>query len=97
VGDIGQNNGLDGYGGDVNGAIKTFEKKFKDKSANNWSDRENFVARSSKYTLIEMDTGAEEEEIPPAATPAGKTPVVGIKSLFAYSKINISEQIFVLI
>ena len=43
-------------------AIKSFEKKFKDKTKNNWSDRNNFVPQTGKYTLIEMDTGAEEEE-----------------------------------
>jgi poly [ADP-ribose] polymerase len=45
-------------------AIKQFEKKFKDKTKNDWKNRDNFVPQSGKYTLIEMDTGAEEEETP---------------------------------
>jgi poly [ADP-ribose] polymerase len=47
VGERGSDNGLDYYH-DVNDAIKAFEKKFKDKTGNNWKDRENFVAKSGK-------------------------------------------------
>jgi len=42
-------------------AIKDFEKKFKDKTKNNWADRDNFVAQKGKYTLIEVDGDAEAE------------------------------------
>lgn len=47
---------------DVDKAIKDFEKKFKDKTKNDWSDRANFKPVSGKYTLIEMDGGDEAEE-----------------------------------
>ncbi|KAM8756771.1 protein mono-ADP-ribosyltransferase PARP3 [Acanthopagrus schlegelii] len=43
-------------------AIKDFEKKFKDKTKNNWSDRSNFVSHAGKYTLIEVD-GEEDAEV----------------------------------
>lgn len=43
-------------------AIKAFEKKFKDKTKNDWKNREKFVPYSGKYTLIEMDAGGEDEE-----------------------------------
>ncbi|XP_034022506.1 protein mono-ADP-ribosyltransferase PARP3 [Thalassophryne amazonica] len=43
-------------------AIKDFEKKFKDKTKNNWSDRMNFVSHSGKYTLIEVD-GVRDAEV----------------------------------
>lgn len=43
-------------------AVKEFEKKFKDKTKNNWSDRENFVPHPGKYTLIEVD-GDEDAEV----------------------------------
>ncbi|KAM7005907.1 protein mono-ADP-ribosyltransferase PARP3 [Tautogolabrus adspersus] len=43
-------------------AVKDFEKKFKDKTKNNWSDRSNFVSHSGKYTLIEVD-GEEDAEV----------------------------------
>lgn len=43
-------------------AIKDFEKKFKDKTKNNWSDRSNFVSHPGKYTLIEVD-GEEDAEV----------------------------------
>ncbi len=29
-------------------AVKTFEKKFKDKTGNNWEDRENFIPKTKK-------------------------------------------------
>ncbi|XP_055069456.1 protein mono-ADP-ribosyltransferase PARP3 [Misgurnus anguillicaudatus] len=60
VGESGQNN-LAGPS-DANAAIKNFEKKFKDKTKNNWSDRENFVSHSGKYTLIEVD-GDQDAEV----------------------------------
>uniref|UniRef100_A0A671Q7G2 Poly [ADP-ribose] polymerase n=1 Tax=Sinocyclocheilus anshuiensis TaxID=1608454 RepID=A0A671Q7G2_9TELE len=60
VGESGQNN-LAGPS-TVDAAIKNFEKKFKDKTKNNWSDRENFVSHSGKYTLIEVD-GDQDAEV----------------------------------
>ena len=53
---------------DLDGAIKDFKKKFKDKTKNNWDDRSKFKAVAGKYTLIEMDTDDTEEEA--AATAA---------------------------
>ena len=35
-------------------AEKGFLKKFQDKTGNKWENRANFVAKSKKYTLIEM-------------------------------------------
>lgn len=61
VGEDGQNK-LDGKGGDLAGAIKGFEKKFKDKTANNWGDRDNFVKKSGKYQLVEVEEGGDEGE-----------------------------------
>lgn len=46
----------------VEDAIKDFEKKFKDKTKNNWSDRENFIPHKGKYTLIEVD-GEQDTEV----------------------------------
>ncbi|XP_040889845.1 protein mono-ADP-ribosyltransferase PARP3 isoform X1 [Toxotes jaculatrix] len=43
-------------------AIKDFEKKFKDKTKNKWSDRMTFVAHPGKYTLIEVD-GEQDAEV----------------------------------
>lgn len=45
----------------LDAAKKDFEKKFRDKTKNNWADRENFVAHDGKYTLIEVQHGDEEE------------------------------------
>ncbi|XP_043098906.1 protein mono-ADP-ribosyltransferase PARP3 [Puntigrus tetrazona] len=60
VGESGQNNLAGPSTADA--AIKNFEKKFKDKTKNNWSDRENFVSYSGKYTLIEVD-GDQDAEV----------------------------------
>ena len=43
-------------------AVKDFEKKFKDKTKNNWSDHTNFVSHPGKYTLIEVD-GEQDAEV----------------------------------
>ncbi|NWX30066.1 PARP3 polymerase, partial [Notiomystis cincta] len=42
-------------------AKKDFEKKFREKTKNSWAARENFVAHPGKYTLIEVQPGAEKE------------------------------------
>jgi len=36
-------------------AIKEFEKKFKDKTSNNWDDRANFKAKDGKYNIVETE------------------------------------------
>lgn len=61
VGELGQNNGLEMVS-DVNKGIKAFEKKFKDKTRHDWTDRKNFKPSPGKYTLIEMDGGGGEDE-----------------------------------
>ncbi|XP_060925342.1 protein mono-ADP-ribosyltransferase PARP3 [Limanda limanda] len=43
-------------------AVKDFERKFKDKTKNNWSDHTNFVSHPGKYTLIEVD-GEQDAEV----------------------------------
>ena len=42
-------------------AEKEFVKKFKDKTRNNWEDRESFTAVAGKYTLLDMAESDEEE------------------------------------
>ncbi|KAM3914167.1 protein mono-ADP-ribosyltransferase PARP3 [Leptodactylus fuscus] len=46
----------------LDAAKKDFEKKFKDKTKNNWSDRENFTPHPGKYTMIEVEHDDDEEE-----------------------------------
>ncbi|PIO24839.1 hypothetical protein AB205_0019280 [Aquarana catesbeiana] len=60
VGEVGQNK--TSYFTDAASAKKDFEKKFKDKTKNNWSDRENFTAHAGKYTMIEVEHDDEEED-----------------------------------
>ena len=49
---------------DVNAAIKDFEKKFKDKTKNNWADRGKFKPVQGKYTMIEMAGEDDDEDEP---------------------------------
>uniref|UniRef100_A0A3Q0SZ07 Poly [ADP-ribose] polymerase n=1 Tax=Amphilophus citrinellus TaxID=61819 RepID=A0A3Q0SZ07_AMPCI len=61
VGEAGQNK-LSPPFDKAENAVKDFEKKFKDKTKNNWSDRANFVSHPGKYTLIEVD-GEQDAEV----------------------------------
>jgi poly [ADP-ribose] polymerase len=42
-------------------AVKAFEKKFKDKTKNNWAQRGSFNPVAGKYTLIEMADDDEDD------------------------------------
>ncbi|OCT85690.1 poly(ADP-ribose) polymerase family member 3 L homeolog isoform X1 [Xenopus laevis] len=44
------------------GAQKDFEKKFKDKTKNSWSERENFTAHPGKYTMIEVQHNDDDDD-----------------------------------
>ena len=43
-------------------AISIFEKKFSDKTKNNWSERHDFVKVAGKYDLVGTDFGDNSEE-----------------------------------
>ncbi|XP_062517252.1 protein mono-ADP-ribosyltransferase PARP3-like [Corticium candelabrum] len=60
VGESGQNAMKEAFG-DLNKAVKEFEKKFKDKTKNDWSARHKFTPAPGKYTLIEMDDEDEDD------------------------------------
>ena len=53
---------LNDCGGDVERAISIFEKKFSDKTKNNWSERHDFVKVAGKYDLVGTDFGDNSEE-----------------------------------
>ncbi|XP_051874790.1 protein mono-ADP-ribosyltransferase PARP3 [Pristis pectinata] len=61
VGEIGQSN-LNSLA-DLNKAVKEFEKKFKDKTKNNWANRDSFIAHPGKYTMIELEQGYKEATV----------------------------------
>ncbi len=46
---------------DLAKAEAEFEKKFRSKTSNKWSDRANFKAKSGKYTLIEVEASSDED------------------------------------
>ncbi|MBN3270461.1 PARP3 polymerase, partial [Polyodon spathula] len=60
VGEVGQSK-LTPFVG-VSEAVKDFEKKFKDKTKNDWNKKDNFTPHPGKYTLIEVE-GEEEAEV----------------------------------
>jgi poly [ADP-ribose] polymerase len=52
-------------------AVQTlFKKKFKEKTGNNWEDRESFAAKTGKYVLLARDYGALAQQEPEAEEPA---------------------------
>jgi|Transcript_52970 predicted DNA-binding WGR domain protein len=54
VGEPGQNK-LSPFQGNVQAAIKDFEKKFRDKTQNSWSDRSSFKPVNGKYSIVETE------------------------------------------
>ena len=55
-GRVGENGQFKKLGnGSLAPALSEFEKKYKDKTGNKWDDRDSFVAKSNKYTLIEIN------------------------------------------
>ncbi|KAG0004927.1 Poly [ADP-ribose] polymerase 2 [Entomortierella chlamydospora] len=60
VGNSGQTS-VDAYF-DIYSAKSGFEKKFKDKTKNDWSNRDNFVKHSGKYHLLPPDDGDSDDE-----------------------------------
>lgn len=71
---------------DLASAVKDFEKKFKDKTRNNWADRAKFTPVKGKYTLIEM---ADEDETD-APVPSTSRNIEGKKT--AESKLDKPTQ-----
>ena len=51
MGETGQNNGLEHHSS-IDSAKKAFEKKFKDKTGNDWKNKDNFAAKSGKYLIF---------------------------------------------
>ncbi|XP_014395133.1 PREDICTED: poly [ADP-ribose] polymerase 2 isoform X2 [Myotis brandtii] len=63
VGKVGQHS-LVVCSGDLNKAKEIFQKKFLDKTKNNWEDREKFKKVPGKYDMVQMDytTNTQNEE-----------------------------------
>ncbi|KAK3741942.1 hypothetical protein RRG08_024688 [Elysia crispata] len=62
VGYSGQTN-LVNCGSNLDSAKTTFAKKFKDKTGNDWSMKDNFQKIPGKYDLLIMDYNAEEDQV----------------------------------
>uniref|UniRef100_A0A452R650 Poly [ADP-ribose] polymerase n=1 Tax=Ursus americanus TaxID=9643 RepID=A0A452R650_URSAM len=61
VGKMGQHS-LVACSGDLNKAKEIFQKKFLDKTKNNWEDREKFEKVPGKYDMLEMDYTTTTQE-----------------------------------
>ncbi|KAG0303507.1 Poly [ADP-ribose] polymerase 2 [Dissophora globulifera] len=48
--------------GDLSSAKAGFERKFRDKTKNGWSDRDNFIKHPGKYHLLPPDDGDSDDE-----------------------------------
>eukprot|EP00667_Euglena_gracilis_P002735 EG_transcript_2740 len=65
----------------LDAAKSAFEKKFREKTSNAWSDREHFVKHAGKYHLMLLDYGDDEDQKPakkakatPETAPASTLP-----------------------
>jgi poly [ADP-ribose] polymerase len=61
VGVVGQSK-LETYGGNVSSAKNSFESKFRSKTLNLWSQRDQFQHYPGKYDLLERDYGGDDED-----------------------------------
>jgi len=59
-------------GGDLQRAKNVFEKKFKDKTYNDWADKDSFEKVNGKYDLVKMDYSAGGSVDEPDSKPAAK-------------------------
>ncbi|CAH8611861.1 unnamed protein product [Heterobilharzia americana] len=64
VGKCGQNK-LETFGCNLQGAKNCFERKFFDKTQNQWSDRAHFIKQNRKYDMVEIDYGVKDRVIVP--------------------------------
>jgi poly [ADP-ribose] polymerase len=80
---------------DINKAKHIFEKKFKDKTANDWAEKDEFVKEYGKYDLIvnDYDTSSNESVDPTLKkTSATDSTSVDEKPIVAKSKLHKSIQ-----
>lgn len=56
-------NSLKGPFATADAAVKDFQKKFKDKTKNDWAKRDAFNPVPGKYTLLEMAGDDEEDDV----------------------------------
>lgn len=61
VGEKGQSRALGD--GTIDTAIATFKKKFKDKSGNSWTNRDEPTTKADKYTMVELDYETEVDDM----------------------------------
>ncbi|CAH8561738.1 unnamed protein product [Schistosoma turkestanicum] len=61
VGKPGQNK-LESFGGNLQAAKDCFEKKFFDKTLNQWGERMKFIKHKGKYDMVEIDYGVQDKK-----------------------------------
>ena len=88
VGYVGQNTCLS-CGSNTSKAINTYKKKFKDKTVNDWDDRNDFIPHAKKYTYIPMDYKSKQ-------TGGGDNEYVYILFIFIYIYLHFAKLILCL-
>ncbi|GBG30604.1 Poly ADP-ribose polymerase [Hondaea fermentalgiana] len=73
VGENGQASKKGSYDPEI--ARKFFEQKFKDKTGNNWADRDNFVKKNKYDLILTKNVSGEFPKLVPAASAAARGPV----------------------
>ena len=56
---------------DSTAGINEFKKKFKNKTGNDWTRRSNFVSKTGKYDIVEMEDDADEAKKMAACSAVG--------------------------
>ena len=86
-------NGNFGPFGSADPAVKQFEQKFKDKTRNNWAQRDNFVPSAGKYTLIEVGEFEDASGSSATAAVASTGPKFsGVCSKHKYISVHVRVQ-----
>ncbi|KAF9921260.1 Poly [ADP-ribose] polymerase 2 [Linnemannia zychae] len=73
-------------------AKSIFEKKYKDKTKNNWADRDNFVKVPGKYHLLPPDDGDSDDEEEEASSSGNATKEKKVETPVPESKLHPKVQ-----
>lgn len=71
VGATGQSK-LEPFGSNLASAKSNFQKKFREKTGNDWENRKSFVSHKGKYTMLDINYGSDDDNAPAAESVADK-------------------------
>ncbi|XP_055340113.1 poly [ADP-ribose] polymerase 1-like [Paramacrobiotus metropolitanus] len=84
---------------DKDDAVEQFEFHFKDKTGNEWADKQNFQKKPGKYFVMDLDFGEDETVEEYAVAPGSKTKLAGpiqelIKMIFDVEEMKKTMKAF---